>query len=206
MFGNKDGWPAWHLLYNVIYQYTADRGDQRDRLRRRRRHLGVGGDHGSHRRRSSSGTRTATSSTDFNAIAQADASAGSVRARVLFSPAGSWEAATWGDNVGFFLTPPLEEGEPAGHRHLRLRAGTSPPTASSPPRRRPSWTGCPTRTAARDFFACGDIAPLAVDDPESRRARCSPDIYDAWTTVLDNDALLPYLDFSTPTAAEVITR
>ena len=57
--------------------------------------------------------------------------------------------------------------------------------------------------AAREFFASGDIAPLAVDDPEIKEGQVFTDIFDAWTTVLDNDTLLPYLEFATPTSAEV---
>ena len=54
--------------------------------------------------------------------------------------------------------------------------------------------------AAREFFAAGDIAPLAVEDPELKEGELYTDIFDAWTTVLDNNTLMPYLEFSTPTA------
>ena len=40
-------------------------------------------------------------------------------------------------------------------------------------------------------------------DPELKPGQLYQDIYDAWTSVLDNNALLPYLEFATPTAPEV---
>ena len=121
VIGNKDGWPIWHLLYNVIDQYAADR-----------RRSPASSTTTRARRTSPRGSRTATEKVvewkdagylrdDVNAIAQADAGAGFRKGKALFFPAGSWEAGDMPDNIGFFLTPPLEEGEHVeGDRLVRL--------------------------------------------------------------------------------------
>ena len=57
--------------------------------------------------------------------------------------------------------------------------------------------------AAREFFAAGDIAPLAVENPELKPGELYQEIYDSWTSTLDTNALMPYLEFSTPTAPQV---
>ena len=110
VFGNKDAWPAWHLLYNLVDQYApiddvsgivyGDEGAtyESDEIKEATEKMVEWKDAGYIR-------------DDVNAIAQADASAGFLKGNGLFFPAGSWEAAAMPDNIGFFLTPPIEEGE-----------------------------------------------------------------------------------------------
>ena len=43
-----------------------------------------------------------------------------------------------------------------------------------------------------------------MQSPQLKSGQVFEDIYTSWTDVLASDALLPYLDFPTPTAAEVI--
>ncbi len=202
LIGNKDGWPVWHLLYNVIDQYAT--AEEISGV--------VYGDEGASY--TSEGIQQGTDKVvewneagylppDVNAIAQADAGADFRKGEALLFPAGSWEAANMPDNVGFFLTPPLEAGDPSkatgsfGYSH-HIAANSDAVAASAAFL---DWTA--NEDAAKAFFAAGDIAPLAVDDPELKSGPLFTDIYDAWTSVLDNNVLMPYLEFATPTAPEV---
>ena len=104
------------------------------------------------------------------------------------------------DNIGFFLTPPLEEGETPratgsfGYAwHIASNSDNVPAGAAF-------IDFTTNEDAAREFFATGDIAPLPVEDPELKEGDLYTEIFDAWTTVLDNDTLLPYLEFATPTS------
>ena len=202
VFGNKDAWPAWHLLYNLVDQYApvddvsgmvyGDEGAtyESDEIKEATEKMVEWKDAGYIR-------------DDVNAIAQADASAGFLKGNGLFFPAGSWEAAAMPDNIGFFLTPPIEEGETPratgsfGYAwHIATNSDNVQAGAAFI-----DFTS--NEDAAREFFATGDIAPLPVEDPELKEGDLYTEIFDAWTTVLDNDTLLPYLEFATPTSAEV---
>lgn len=202
VFGNKDAWPAWHLLYNLIGHYAS--AEEVAGI--------VYGDDGA--TYETDAIKLATEKMvewkeagyirdDINAIAQADASAAFIKGDGLFFPAGSWEAASMPANMGFFLTPPLEPGQASqatgsfGYAfHISSRSDNVPVGAAFL-----DWMS--NEAAAREFFASGDIAPLPVEDPEIKEGQVFSDIYAAWTAVLENDTLLPYLEFATPTSAEV---
>jgi raffinose/stachyose/melibiose transport system substrate-binding protein len=202
ILGNKDGWPIWHLLYNVIDQ-TAD-AEEISGI--------VYNDEGA--TYESDGIKAGMDKVvewndagylpaDVNAVAQADAGADFRSGKALFFPAGSWEAADMPDNIGFFVTPPLEEG---GTSKSTGSFGYSWHIASNSDQVAASaafldWMS--NESAAREFFAAGDIAPLAVDNPELKPGELYQEIYDAWTSTLDTNALMPYLEFATPTAPEV---
>jgi raffinose/stachyose/melibiose transport system substrate-binding protein len=202
ILGNKDGWPIWHLLYNLIDQYTP--AEEITGI--------VYGDEGASYE--AEGIKTAMDKVvawndagylppDVNSVAQADATADFKEGKALFFPAGSWEAADMPDNIGFFLNPPLEEGEVSkatgsfGYS-FHVAANSDAVAASAAFL---DWMS--NENAARTFFAAGDIAPLAVEDPELKEGQVFTDIYDGWTSVLDNNVLMPYLEFATPTAPEV---
>ena len=202
IIGNKDGWPIWHLLYNVIDQ-TAD-AEEISGI--------VYNDEGASYE--SDGIEAGVDKVvewndagylpaDVNAIAQADAGTDFRAGKALFFPAGSWEAADMPDNVGFFVTPPLEEGGTSKSTgsfgySWHISANSDKVAASAAFL---DWMS--NENAAREFFAAGDIAPLAVEDPELKPGELYQEIYDSWTSTLDNNALMPYLEFSTPTAPEV---
>ena len=107
------------------------------------------------------------------------------------------------DNVGFFVTPPLEAGGTSKSTgsfgySWHISANSDKVAASAAFL---DWMS--NENAAREFFDAGDIAPLAVDNPELKPGELYQEIYDAWTSTLDNNALMPYLEFATPTAPEV---
>jgi raffinose/stachyose/melibiose transport system substrate-binding protein len=202
VFGNKDGWPAWHLAYNLIDQYATedvvtgivynDEGAtwENDDIK-------AGLD------KMLDWEHKGYFSSDINAIAQDDATADFVKGKGLFFPGGSWYASSMPDNFGFFLAPPLEAGTPAratgsfGYAwHVAANSDKVPQSAAFI-----DFTS--DEHAAQEFFKAGDIAPLQVDNPDIKQGDVYQDIYNAWTSVLDNNTLLPYLDFSTPTGSEV---
>lgn len=204
VFGNKDAWPAWHLAYNLIDQYAS-----------KETVTGIVYNTGG-----ATWTDPAIQQAmekmvawkdagyiagDVNSIVQADASAAFIKGKGLFFPAGSWEAAAMpADGFGFFLTPPLEAGTPAratgsfGYAfHVAANSDKVPAAAAF-------LDFVSNEQAARAFFAAGDIAPLPVENPQLKQGKVFSDIYTAWKTVLQNDALLPYLEFATPTPAEAL--
>ena len=180
VFGNKDAWPAWHLLYNLVDQYAPI--DDVSGI--------VYGDEGATYETDEIKEATAKMvewkeagyiRDDVNAIAQADASAGFLKGNGLFFPAGSWEAAAMPDNIGFFLTPPIEEGETPratgsfGYAwHIASNSDNVQAGAAF-------IDFTTNEDAAREFFAAGDIAPLPVEDPELKEGELYSDIFDAWT-------------------------
>jgi raffinose/stachyose/melibiose transport system substrate-binding protein len=202
ILGNKDGWPIWHLLYNVIDQ-TADAEEISG--------IVYNDDGASYE---SDGIKAGVQKVvdwndagylpaDVNAIAQADAGADFRAGKALFFPAGSWEASDMPDNIGFFVTPPLEDGGTSKSTgsfgySFHIAANSDKVAAGAAFL---DWMS--NENAAREFFAAGDIAPLAVDNPELKPGDLYKEIYDSWTSTLDNNALMPYLEFATPTAPEV---
>src|SRR5262245_1297371 len=165
ILGNKDGWRIWHLLYNVIDQ-TAD-AEEISGI--------VYNDEGASYE--SDGIKAGVQKVvdwndagylpaDVNAIAQADAGADFRAGKALFFPAGSWEASDMPDNVGFFVTPPLEDGGTSKSTgsfgySFHIAANSDKVAAGAAFL---DWMS--NENAARAFFAAGDIAPLAVDNPE----------------------------------------
>ena len=142
---------------------------------------------------------------DVNSIAQADVSArASPRARACSSPPAAGRRRTWGSNFGFFLTPPVTKGTPPratgsfGYSfHVSSRSTKVPASAAF-------LDFMANEDTAKAFFAGGDIAPIAVQSPQLKSGQVFEDIYTSWTDVLESDGLLPYLEFATPTAAEVL--
>jgi raffinose/stachyose/melibiose transport system substrate-binding protein len=202
VFGNKDGWPAWHLAYNLIDQYATV--DEVTGI--------VYNDKGA--TYEAANIKTALNkmlewekkgyfTSDINAVAQADASADFVKGKGLFFPGGSWYASEMPSNFGFFLTPPVDAGTPAratgsfGYAwHIAANSDKVAQAAAFI-----DFTS--DEHAAQTFFKAGDIAPLQVSNPDLKPGEIYQDIFNSWTSVLNNDTLLPYLEFATPTSAEV---
>ncbi|WP_392544978.1 ABC transporter substrate-binding protein [Oryzobacter telluris] len=203
VFGEKDGWPGWHLAYNLIDQYASAKEVS-----------GIVYDDAGASYENPAIARALQTMVewkkkgyiraDVNSIAQADVSAGFPKGEGLFFPAGSWEAANMGPNFGFFLTPPVEKGTPPratgsfGYSfHVSSRSTKVPASAAF-------LDFMANEDTAKAFFAGGDIAPIAVKDPQLKSGDVFKDIYTSWTDVLESDGLLPYLEFATPTAGEVL--
>jgi raffinose/stachyose/melibiose transport system substrate-binding protein len=202
VLGNKDGWPAWHLAYNMIDQYASvdqvtgivynDKGASYDNPQIQEALNKI-----------LEWQQKGYITKNVNAVAQADASADFFKGKGLFFPGGSWYASNAPAGYGFFLTPPVQAGTPAratgsfGYAwHVAANSKNVPQAASL-------VDFMSNENAAQEFFKAGDIAPLQVATPDLKKGQIYTDVYNAWSSVLKNDTLLPYLEFSTPTSAEV---
>jgi raffinose/stachyose/melibiose transport system substrate-binding protein len=107
------------------------------------------------------------------------------------------------DKFGFFLTPPVKAGDKPratgsfGYGwHISSRTKQGDLAAA--------FIDWETNAAsARAFFESGDIAPLPVPNVKLKAGKLTADIYHAFQSVLKNDTLLPYLDFSDPNGGSV---
>ena len=131
------------------------------------------------------------------------------RAKAVFLPAGTWNAAelskAMGGNVGFFLTPPERAGEARratgsfgyGWHITKSSQQAGLAAAFIDFMSNDDW--------ARELFAAGDIAPFAPAQLSAQSAGpLADEIRRAWEELLAHDTLLPYLDSSAPNGAEVI--
>jgi len=201
--GNKDQWPALHLFFNI--NDTTQPASQVTGLVYNKR--GVKWTDSSF---ASSATLMAKWYKDgyipsgTNGVAYGDATAAFGKGTGLFLPAGSWVASGLPANkFGFFLTPPVKAGDKPratgsfGYGwHIATRSDKADLAAA--------FIDWETNAAsARLFFEGGDIAPLQVPNVKLKPGKLTADIYNAFQSVLKNDTLLPYLDFSDPNGGEV---
>jgi raffinose/stachyose/melibiose transport system substrate-binding protein len=126
----------------------------------------------------------------------------------VFLITGSWLTAdlkkALGDDVGFFLLPPPEGGS------LATLGGEGLPWAISS-----KTTGNEAEAAAAyiDFLTSDESMQVITDAgqlPATRAQVTVPsgldtEVFDAWTTANEEDAIVPYLDWATPTMYDTIT-
>jgi raffinose/stachyose/melibiose transport system substrate-binding protein len=144
-----------------------------------------------------------------NSMSPADALARFIHGTGVFLPAGSWNAAelsaAMGDNVAFFLMPPLRKGDPQ-RATGSVGYGWHITTGSRQPDLAAEFVDFMTQEAfAIQLVASGDLSPLDLGDraPETP-SRLAGEILAAWQSVLSNGTLRPYLEFSAPNGAEVL--
>jgi len=124
----------------------------------------------------------------------------------LFLITGSWLTSdlgkALGDKVGFFLVPPPEGGS------LASLGGEGLPWAIS------SKTANADAAAAYVNFITSDEAMQVVTDNGNLSASKAPvtvpagldtEVYEAWKKANDEDAIVPYLDWATPTMYDTST-
>ncbi len=206
MFGNVEQWPGLHVFFTVNSN-TASTSDI----------LGiVFGDDGASW--TSEGMVAAAEKVaewselgyfvdGFNGLAPADASIRFGQGEGVFAPGGSWGAAdlatSMGDNVGFFVTPPNEAGEPRvatgsfGYSWHISTKSTQPDLAAA----FIEWMT--NEDTQRLFIESGDLGTLQVADA-TVPAGVAQEVHAAFNELLANDTLMPYLDFSDPNGGEVI--
>jgi raffinose/stachyose/melibiose transport system substrate-binding protein len=143
----------------------------------------------------------------FNGLAPSDAGIRFGQGEGVFAPGGSWGvgdfAASMGDNVGFFITPPNEAGQPRAATgsfgygwHMSSKTDTPDLAAAFI-----DWMT--NEDTARIFIEEGDLAALQVEDAEMP-AGVAQDVQTAFQELLASDSLLPYLDFGDPNGGEVV--
>ena len=138
-----------------------------------------------------------------NGVGTDDAVARFVKGEGVFMSTGSWYAPTIGealkDDVGFFLPPPVNEGDPSnatgsfGAAFEISANGKNPDVAA----------------AFLDFLAsqevgtvvaeAGDLPSFPLDQDVEPRYGVDAEIQQAFEQVNEADGLIPYLDAATPT-------
>ena len=144
-----------------------------------------------------------------NSMSPDDAVARFVRGAGVFLPTGSWYAAdlaaAMGDNVAFFLMPPVRKGDPS-RATGSVGYGWHITSASRQADLAAEFIDFMTQEAfAIQLAASGDLSPVDLGDHAPRMpSRLAGEIFAAWQSVLANGTLLPYLEFAAPNGTEVL--
>lgn len=206
MFGNVEQWPGLHVFFTVSSNTAG--ADETNGV--------VFGDDGASWASDgmvAAGEKVAEWSElgyfvdGYNGLAPSDAGIRFGQGEGVFAPGGSWGvgdfAAAMGDNVGFFITPPNEAGQPRAATgsfgygwHMSSKTDTPDLAAALI-----DWLT--NEDTARVFIEEGDLAALQVADAQMP-AGVAQDVQTAFQELLASDSLLPYLDFSDPNGGEVV--
>lgn len=208
MLGNKAQWPGLHLFYLVSADLASDEEINGIVFGSRAVQWTAPGFVRSARRLAAWNAKGFIEA-GANGMSPADALARFTQGSGVFLPAGSWNAAelsaAMGDNVAFFLMPPVRAGDPR-RATGSVGYGWHLTAASRQPDLAAEFIDYMTRDEfAIELVAGGDISPLDLGErappPPSRLAG---EVYAAWQSVVSNGTLLPYLDFAAPNGAEVL--
>ena len=208
MLGNKAQWPGLHLFYLVSDDLASEREINGIVFGDRSLKWTVPSFVESARKLAQWNARGYITA-GTNSMSPADALARFVRGTGVFLPAGSWNAAelatAMGDDVAFFLMPPVRRGEPS-RATGSVGYGWHITAASRQADLAAEFIDFMTQEEfGLQLAAGGDISPLDLGDRAPRMpSRLAGEIFAAWQSVLANGTLLPYLDFSTPSGAEVL--
>lgn len=208
MLGNKPQWPGLHLFYLVSDRLASDHEINGIVFGDRSVQWTAPGFVASARKLAQWNAKGYIAA-GANSMSPADALARFARGAGVFLPAGSWNAAelaaAMGDNVAFFLMPPLRKGE-LNRATGSVGYGWHITAASRQPDLAAEFIDFMTQEAfAIQLTAGGDISPIELGDRAPQMpSRLAGEIFAAWRSVLANSTLLPYLEFSAPNAAEVL--
>lgn len=204
-FGNLDGWPGIHDYGFVQNQYVA---------REDIRNLGFGREGASWT--SAENAQSAQTFTEwvdagyftpeFNGVGYDPAWQAFAGGEGVFLVAGTWLQAdladAMGDNVGFFLPPVGDNGERA------VTGGTGLPFSITE-----ASDDADVAAAYIDFITSDEAMQMIQDAGNLPVVGGSSDEVDgvaaevlaAWTTVGEEDSLVPYLDYATPDFYDLLT-
>ena len=208
MLGNKAQWPGLHLFYLVSDDLASEREINGIVFGDRSVQWTAPGFVASARKLAQWNARGYIAD-GANSMSPADALARFVRGAGVFLPAGSWNAAelseAMGDDVAFFLMPPVRKGDPS-RATGSVGYGWHITAASRQADLAAEFIDFMTQEAfAIQLAAGGDISPIDLGDRAPRMpSSLAGEIFEAWQSVLENGTLLPYLDFSAPNGAEVL--
>ena len=127
----------------------------------------------------------------------------------LFLIAGSWLNREldrrMGEEVGFFLMPPLDKGDApvaTGGLGLAFAITTDSPNADAAA----AYIDFITNDHAMSVIAAaGGLPAFPAPVAELRSTSLLADVFDAWKTLDAADGLVPYLDYATPTFYGTLT-
>lgn len=204
-FGNLDGWPGIHD-YGFVQNQFVERTDLRN--------LGFG-------REGSSWTSPANEAAaktfdswvqqgyfteDFNGVGYDPAWQNFSQGDGVFLIAGTWLLAdlekAMGSDVGFALPPVGESGE------LAVTGGTGLPFSITDASKHAdvgaAYIDFITSSKAMSEIASEGNLPV-VDTDSADVSGVQAEVFDAWSTAGDEDALVPYLDYATPDFYDLLT-
>ena len=208
MLGNKPQWPGLHLFYLVSDRLASDREINGIVFGDRSVQWTAPGFVASARKVAQWNARGYIAP-GVNSMSPADALAKFTRGDGVFLPAGSWNAAelaqAMGDNVAFFLMPPLHKGD-LNRATGSIGYGWHIAAASRQADLAAEFIDFMTQEAfAIQLTAGGDISPIELGErAPPLSSRLAREIFEAWRSLLANGTLQPYLDFSAPNAGEVL--
>ncbi len=203
-FGNLDQWPGIHE-WGFVQNQFAPREDIRD--------LGFGQEGSSWTSNENvAAAETLTEWVDkgyftdgFNGFGYDPSWQDFAKGKGVFLISGTWLLAdlepALGDDLGFMLPPVGESGE------LNVTGSTGLPfsiTDASPnPDVAAAYLDFITSPDAMSKISEAGSLPV-VDIEEQQPEGTLADLFDAWATANEEDALTPYLDWATPDATEVV--
>lgn len=205
-FGNLDKWPAIHILGVLQGQYEQPAAARK---------LGYGDAGASW---TSEGNRKALTkfqewvtkgyfTPGFNGLGYDPAWQQFSKGKGVFLIAGTWLAAdlttAMKDNVGFILPPPAKAGGVS-----YTTGATSLPFAITGKCKNPdaaaAFINHITSSEAMKVIAETGNLPVVESDKQKAPDALSKQLFDAFGTTTKNDALLPYLDWATPTMSDTL--
>jgi raffinose/stachyose/melibiose transport system substrate-binding protein len=206
-FGNLDKWPGIHEYEEVMLQYL-DKTTARDWI--------FGANDGS---TSFNTTETVDAATQLQTMVSDGAFTDGYeglgydpswadfgKGKGVFLISGSWLTAdlkaALGDDVGFFLLPPAEGGD------LATLGGEGLPWAISS-----KTDNADAAAAYLDFITNAESQQVAADNGQLTASTAEvtvpegldTEVYNEWTRANDEDAIVPYLDWATPTMYDTVT-
>ncbi|MDF2144553.1 ABC transporter substrate-binding protein [Knoellia sp. p5-6-4] len=204
VLGNLDKWPAIHVFGTVQAQNV-----QPDAIRT----LGFGQKGGSWK--SPENTKAAQTlvdwvdkgyfSKDVNGQGYDPAWQAFSKGTGAYLIAGTWLQADLGKAMGddvTFVLPPSASGSPAA------TGGTGIPWAVSSKSKHPdaaaAYINFITSPDAMGVLAKNDNLPIADTAEQEAPNALAKDVFGAFGTAVEKDALVPYLDYATPTMADTI--
>ena len=208
-FGNLDGWPAIHEFETLQAQYVP-RQDVRDFVFGR---PGASFDTPGTRRAAAvlqSWARRGWLGRDFQGLGYDPAWQRFARGDGRFLIAGTWLTADLSAHgrgrIGFMLMPPLEQGAPPS-----ALGGTSLPFAITAHSRHPEVAAAyldflTNRNAARIMARTDNLPAIAGAEDVAARDPLTGEVRVAWRRLIREDGLIPYLDYTTPTAYDTLTQ
>jgi ABC-type glycerol-3-phosphate transport system substrate-binding protein len=208
MLGNKAQWPGLHLFYLVSNDLASEREINGIVFGDRSVQWTAPGFVASARKLARWNARGYIVA-GANSMSPADALARFARGAGVFLPSGSWNAAelaaAMGDNVAFFLMPPIRKGDPS-RATGSVGYGWHITAASRQTDLAAEFIDFMTQEAfAIQLTAGGDISPIDLGERAPQMpSRLAGEVFAAWRSVMANATLLPYLDFAAPNAAEVL--
>lgn len=204
VLGNLDKWPAIHVFGTVQAQNV-----QPDAIRK----LGFGQKGGSWT--TPENTKAAQTlvdwvdkgylSKDVNGLGYDPAWQAFAKGKGVYLIAGTWLQADLGKQMGndvTFVLPPSASGSPAA------TGGTGIPWAVSSKSKHPdaaaAYINFITSKDAMAVLAKTDNLPIADTAAQQAPSALGKDVFAAFGTAVQKNALVPYLDYATPTMSDTI--